>query len=140
MELRTRADQRELDISRVTLRETGRELQKSGNDLRAGHIDRSIDINIRRQAAGGARRTADGRGTIYGKQLSGRCLCAPYAAPGFEKALGFAAGNKAARNHRKGICECEQERVRDDNRCSGTGKKPCTENRKYTGTGTGKQP
>lgn len=64
MELRTRADQRELDISRVTLRETGRELQKSGSDLRAGHIDRSIDINIRRQAAGGARRTADGRGTI----------------------------------------------------------------------------
>ena len=64
MELRTRADQRELDTSRVTLRETGRELQKSGSDLRAGHIDRSIDINIRRQAAGGARRTADGRGTI----------------------------------------------------------------------------
>ena len=64
MELRTRADQRDLDISRVTLRETGRELQKSGSDLRAGHIDRSIDINIRRQAAGGARRTADGRGTI----------------------------------------------------------------------------
>ena len=64
LELRTRADQRELDTGRVTLRETGRELQKSGNDLRAGHIDRSIDMNIRRQAAGGARRTADGRGTI----------------------------------------------------------------------------
>ena len=64
MELRTRADQRELDTGRVTLRETGRELQKSGNDLRAGHIDRSIDINIRRQVAGGARRTADGGGTI----------------------------------------------------------------------------
>ena len=64
MELRTRADQRELDTSRVTLRETGRELQKSGNDLRAGHIDRSTDITIRRQAAGGARRSTDGRGTI----------------------------------------------------------------------------
>jgi len=64
LELRTRADQRELDTGRVTLRETGRELQKSGNDLRAGHNDRSIDINIRRQAAGGARRTADGGGTI----------------------------------------------------------------------------
>ena len=64
MELRTRADQRELDTSRVTLRETGRELQKSGNDLRAGHIDISTDITIGRQAAGGARRSTDGRGTI----------------------------------------------------------------------------
>ena len=45
MELRTRSDQRELDTGRVTLRESGLELQKSGGRLRLEHIDKSIKID-----------------------------------------------------------------------------------------------
>ena len=57
MELRTRAEQRELDTGRVTLRETGRELQNSGNQMRLEHIDRSKTANIRKQAMSGAQKT-----------------------------------------------------------------------------------
>ena len=64
LELRTRAEQRELDTGRVTLRKTGRELQKAGSELRTDHIDSSKTIEIRKQAGGGSQKTITGRGTI----------------------------------------------------------------------------
>ena len=63
MELRTRAEQRELDTGRVTLREAGRELQNFGNQMRLEHIDRSKTINIRKQAMSGAQKTLKEGGT-----------------------------------------------------------------------------
>ena len=64
MELRTRAEQRELDTGRVTLRKTGWELQKAGSELRTDHIDSLKTIEIRKQAGGGSQKTITGRGTI----------------------------------------------------------------------------
>ena len=61
MELRTREEQRELDTGRVTLRETGRELQRGGKDLRTEHIDRSKCIDINRMTESGAWRAVEER-------------------------------------------------------------------------------